>query len=92
MLTTPLNGVIISYFTNYRIKITRKLFALIGLLTLVLSMVGAFVCTAVSYVFVRIMYKDVFDEAVNYFFMANLGQILYFISGSLMVIVMSFTK
>ncbi len=39
MLTTPLNGVIISYFTNYRIKITRKLFALICLLTLVLFIV-----------------------------------------------------
>ncbi len=92
MLTTPLNGVIISYFTNYKIRITKKLFTGIGLLMVLLSVLGALVCTAVSYIFVKVMYKDVFDEAVNYFFLANLGQILYFISGSLMVIVMSFTK
>ena len=38
------------------------------------------------------MYPDIFEEAVKYFFLANLGQILYFISGSLMVIIMSFSK
>ncbi|WP_029232797.1 lipopolysaccharide biosynthesis protein [Butyrivibrio sp. VCB2006] len=92
MLTTPLNGVIISYFTNYKIKLDKKKFALISLLMLVLSVAGALVCSLVSMVFVQIMYPDVIKEARKYFFLANLGQILYFISGSLMVIVMSFTK
>ncbi len=92
MLTTPLNGIIISYFTNYKIKLDKKKFGLIGVAMAVLSIIGAFVCTVVSMVFVKIMYPDVFDEAQDYFFLANLGQILYFISGSLMVIIMSFTK
>jgi hypothetical protein len=38
------------------------------------------------------MYPDVFEEARAYFFLANLGQILFFLSGSLMVLIMSFTK
>ncbi len=92
MLTTPLNGVIISYFTNYRIKLDKKKFAFISIGMIILSIVGALACTFVSMIFVQIMYPDVYDETRKYFFLANLGQILYFISGSLMVIVMSFTK
>ena len=92
MLTTPLNGIIISYFTNYNIRLNKKKFALLGVGMAVLSVVGALVCTFVSAIFVKIMYPDVFEEASSYFFLANLGQILYFISGSLMVIIMSFTK
>ena len=92
MLTTPLNGVIISYLTNYRIELSKKKFCLAGAAFLGLTVIGAFACTVVSYVFVKIMYPDIFEEAAHYFFIANLGQILYFISGSLMVIIMSFSK
>ncbi len=92
MLTTPLNGVIISYLTNYNIKLDKKRFGFVSMGFLAVSILGAFICTAVSYVFVRIMYPDVFEETVQYFFVANLGQILYFISGSLMVIILSFSK
>jgi O-antigen/teichoic acid export membrane protein len=92
MLTTPLNGIIISYFTNYKIKMTRKLFLLMSAGLLLISAIGAFACTGVSYIFVKLMYAEVFEEARSYFFLANLGQILYFLSGTLMVIVMSFTK
>lgn len=92
MLTTPLNGVIISYLTNYRIEFNKKKFALVSAGLLVLTLIGALMCTGVSYIFVKIMYPDIFSEASKYFFLANLGQILYFISGSLMVMIMSFSK
>ena len=92
MLTTPLNGVIISYLTNYRIEFSKKKFALVSAGLLVLTVIGALMCTGVSYIFVKIMYPDIFLEASKYFFLANLGQILYFISGSLMVMIMSFSK
>lgn len=91
MLTTPLNGVIISYLTNYKIELNKKRFGIIAAAFLVLTVIGAICCTGVSYLFVQIMYPDVFEETVPYFFVANLGQILYFISGSLMVIIMSFS-
>ncbi len=92
MLTTPLNGVIISYLTNYNIKLDKKKFGIVSTALMLLSVIGAFICTGVSFIFVRIMYPDVFEETVKYFFVANLGQILYFISGSLMVIILSFSK
>ena len=92
MLTTPLNGIIISYFTNYKIKLNKTVFGLICAATALLSFIGAAVCTFVSMFFVKRMYPEVFSEASKLFFLANLGQILYFISGTLMVIVMSFTR
>ncbi len=92
MLTTPLNGIIISYFTNYRIKLSKKLFALISMALAVLSLLGAAVCSFVLMIFVKIMYPEVFEEARDFFFLANLGQILFFVSGSLMVLILSFTK
>jgi O-antigen/teichoic acid export membrane protein len=92
MLTTPLNGIIISYFTNYRFKVTKKLFAAAGAALVAVSALLALFCTGVSYIFVKLMYPDVFEQARPYFFLANLGQILFFLSGSLMVVVLSFTK
>ena len=92
MLTGPLNGVIISYFTNYKIKLTKKVFSLISLATLLLSFIASVPCTWVSGIFVKLMYPEVYEEAVQYLFPANLGQILYFLSGSLMVLVLSLTK
>ena len=38
------------------------------------------------------MYANVFEAAKPYFLLANAGQIFYFISGSLMVVVLNFTK
>ena len=46
----------------------------------------------VSYVFVKIMYPDVFEAAKPLFFLANAGQIFYFISETFMVVVLRFTK
>ena len=92
MLTTPLNGIIISYFTNYKFKVTKKIFAMAGAGLVLASAILAFVCSGVSYIFVKLMYPEVFPEAKEFFFLANLGQILFFLSGSLMVVVLSFTK
>ena len=37
-------------------------------------------------------YPDIYEEASGFFFLANLGQLMYFISGSLMVILLAFTE
>ena len=92
MLTTPLNGVIISYFTGYDLKLKKKLFLLICALAVAGSALAAVICSFISRIFVKFMYPEVLVEAEEFFFLANLGQILYFVSGSLMVIVLSFTK
>ena len=91
LLTTPLNGVIISYLAGYKIRLDKRKFLLSSTLLLVVTAVLTAVCTAASYVFVKIMYPDVFAKAKEYFLIANLGQLLYFLSGTLMVVVLSFS-
>ena len=91
MLTAPLNGVIISYLTGYDLKLNKKRLAIISAALAGLALVAAIGSTVVSYIFVKLMYPEVFDTAKKYFFVANLGQVLYFISGSLMVIILKMT-
>ena len=92
MITTPLNGIVISYLTNYKIEMNKKRFATIGVALMGLTVVGAAVCCGVSMFFVKILYPNVYAEAGRYFFLGNLGQMLYFISGSLMVVLLAFTE
>ena len=92
MLTTPLNGIVISYLTNYKIEMNKKRFAAVGAACMGLTVIGAAACCFVSMIFVKWRYPNVYAEASNYFFLANLGQLLYFISGSLMVVLLAFTE
>ncbi|MBO4456797.1 MAG: hypothetical protein J5802_03690 [Butyrivibrio sp.] len=92
MITTPLNGIVISYLINYKVKMDKKRFGIIGVAFLGATVIGAVACCVASMIFVRLFYPLVYDEASKYFFVANLGQMLYFISGSLMVVLLAFTK
>lgn len=91
LVSVPLNGVIISYLAGYRIPMNRKRFLAVSGLLAAGAALATVVCVGVSYVFVKLMYPEVFAEASRLFFLANLGQILYFVSGTLMVVVMSFS-
>ncbi|SFU89954.1 lipopolysaccharide biosynthesis protein [Butyrivibrio sp. INlla21] len=91
LLTTPLNGIFISYLTNYKIKLTRKIFSVVTGAALIITFIGTFACMFVSDIFVKIKYPDVYADAAKLFLTANLGQLLYFISGSLMVVILPFT-
>jgi O-antigen/teichoic acid export membrane protein len=92
LLTTPLNGVIIGYLSKYKGKFTKKFFTIVIAAALGVGAVFVVGCFVASHIFVGIMYPgEVYNAAKEYFFLANAGQILYFISGSLMVVVLRFT-
>lgn len=59
--------------------------------SLIIGAVFIFGGLLVSHVFVRIMYPAVYASAKELFLIANAGQVFYFISGSLMVVVLRFT-
>jgi len=91
MITSPLNGVLMGHLSKYEGGLTKKMMSAIsgalfavGLLVLVASVIA-------SNIFVMIMYPDVYGQAKPLFLLANAGQIFYFISESLMVIVLRFT-
>ena len=91
LLTTPLNGVIISYISRFNKEFTRRMFGMVALAAICVGVLGTFVCTGVSYIFVSIAYPDVFEAARPFFVLANAGQLFYFVSGSVMVVLLRFT-
>lgn len=88
LLTTPLNSVLISYLTKYDGKFTKKMFSVFAAVLLGIGLVALLVCYIGSEIFVKFFYPDVFSEAKQYFFLANAGQIFYFISNCLMTIIL----
>ena len=92
LLTVPLNGVVISHLARYQGGFTRKnfLFVIFAMLAVGIAIIAAGV--GFSYLFIKTMYPDVFEAAKPYFLAGNAGQVFYFISGTLMVVVLRFTK
>jgi Na+-driven multidrug efflux pump len=56
------------------------------------GVLATFACFVGSYIYVGFIYPDDLDTIKQYFFIANAGQIFYFISNSLMVIVLRFAE
>lgn len=90
LVSTPLNGVLIGYLARYKGKLKSRIFIKIGLCGIFAGMGLSVVCTGVSYVFVKLMYPNIFETAKEYLWIANAGQVFYFISGTLMVVLMRF--
>lgn len=91
LISTPLNGVIIGHLNRYEGGIKPKTFAKICGGSILLGALMNVACVGVSYIFVKIMYPDIYDMVVPYLWLANAGQIFYFISNTLTVILMRFT-
>lgn len=90
LISTPLNGVLIGYLSRYRGRIKKRLFVKLSACGILTGMLLTVVCTGASYIFVRLMYRDIFDTVREYLWIANAGQVFYFISGTIMVVLMRF--
>ena len=92
LLVVPLSSVILSFLTKYNQKMTKKFFALISGASILLGAVVFAACTIASPIFVKILYPNLYESCKEYFALANLGQVLYFISNMLSVIALRFMK
>lgn len=91
LLTVPLNGVIIGYLARYKGKFTTKKFLNITGITVLIGIVFTIGCTFASHIFVLLFYPHDYITARPYFLIANAGQIVFFISNTLMVILLRFS-
>lgn len=91
LVSMPLNGVIIGHLARYDGKLKDSTFVKLCGGSILLSLVLNVLCVGVSYVFVGIMYADIFEMVKPYFWLANLGQVFYFVSNTLTVILLRFT-
>lgn len=92
LLTSPLNGVIVGYLSRYKGEFTKKMMSILTVALLGVGMLVIVMSVLASYVFVGIMYPEVFEQAKGLFLIANAGQIFYFISETYLVVVLRFTK
>lgn len=92
LLTTSLNTVLIGYLSKFDGKFTRRFYNLIAGSLLAVGVVAALACTLVSHIFIRIMYPDTYEACKEYFLIANAGQVLYFVSSTIMIVVLRFAK
>ena len=88
MVGTPMNGVLIGYITKYKNQIKKKTVLLMEGISMVTVPILGLCCVLGTKIIIPVLYPNVLDS--NYFFVliACLGQVLYFISNTLMVFIM----
>lgn len=89
IISGPLNGILIGYLTKDGKKIDRKGFIKAGG---ILVGVGAFfliACSIATPIFIKIMYPNLYTDVVDMNLIVNLSQIIYFLTGILVVIVLT---
>ena len=88
LLSTPLNGVITGHLSHYKGTVTKKMYAAIAAALLGLAVVITAVSVAGSHVFVWMMYRDKYETVKDLFLLANAGQVFFFLSNTMMVVVL----
>lgn len=88
MISTPLNGVIIGYITKYKDQINKKTVLLAGVISLITVPVLGLGCVLGTELIIPILYPGVLDNNLLLVLFSCMGQVLYFISNTLMVFIM----
>lgn len=86
MVGTPLNSVLIGYLS--KAKLNRRHIAIAALISVTVVVLGTLVCWVGSIIVIRFLYPSVYETARPFFLLGNLSQIFFFISNTLMVLVM----
>ena len=92
LLTTPLNSVIIGYLAKSRKEMTAGRWTRIVGMCIIAGGVILLVCVAASHIVIRILYPSEFDMAEPLFMLANLAQIVYFMTGILTTILLRYVE
>ena len=90
ILSAPINSIIISYLVKYKGGLTKKFWTVSTLATVALGVVSFAGCTVISPFMLKLLYPDLVQECMPYIAPSILGQIFYFISGILLVILLKF--
>lgn len=92
LLTGPIEGVIIGYLARYGKPVTKRFFAACVAVSLAVgALVFLFFIPAAPFV-IGLLYPDVIDDARRHLLAANGGQIVFFISNLLLVVILRFAS
>ena len=90
MLTLPINALLISYLVKYKGGLTKKLWLVVVLAATAFGGIGFGGCILASPILIKILYPAYTSAVTPYLAPAILGQIFYFVSGMLMMVLLRF--
>lgn len=76
LITTPIAGVLLGYYTKEDFKISKKLFWKINLMVIIVSVVAFILTVAVSPLFIKLFYPEFYEKVGSIIVYANLASIL----------------
>lgn len=92
LITTPLNSVIIGYLARYKGEVTKKMLHIFVLITLAAIVLATGATVLGSHILIRILYPDNYHQVREYFLLANLAQIVYFVTNVVTTVLLRFAK
>ncbi len=92
LLSTPLNGVITGHLSHYEGKFTKKMLTTVIGLLLALAVIIITGSVVGSHLFVWLFYREQYGIVKDLFLLANAGQVLFFLSNTMMVVVLRFAS
>lgn len=92
LISTPLNSVIIGYLAKYKGKLNLKMMNIVTAVSLAAVLVGTFLCTVASHILIAILYPQNYNEVKEFFVIANMAQVFYFVTNVITVILLRFSK
>lgn len=90
MLTQSINAILISYLVRYKGELSRKLWSIMVGAAIAFGILSFAGCLIVSPLIIRLLYPEYMDVVRPYLIPAILGQIFYFVSGMLMIVLLRF--
>ena len=90
MLSAPLNSIIISYIVKSNARLTAKFFTVAVFAVSALGVLAFAVCRIASPIFIGIFDPLLVEQTAPVLSAAILGQIFYFISGILLIVLLKF--
>ena len=90
LISTPLNGVITGHLARYQGKITKKMLLVYLLHCQRLQFILIAGTTLGSHIYVYLFYREDYNVVKNLFLLANAGQVFFFMSNTMMTVVLRF--
>lgn len=92
LLTAPLTGVIIGYLSKYKGELTAKIMNISVCIAIAMVLLATAACTIGSYILIPVLYPHQYAEVKQYFIMANLSQVIFFVGSVMTVVLLLFAK
>ena len=90
LISTPLNGVITGHLSRYQGKFTKKMLGCVFAALMALAVVLIAGTTVGSHIYVYLFYREDYEVVRDLFVLANTGQVFFFMSNTMMTVVLRF--